>query len=312
MVQPLVSIIIPTFDSAEYILESINSVIEQTYQNWELIIIDDGSTDNTLSLLYLNYGKHKAIKILYHENHENLGVSKSRKLGIKEASGEYIAFLDSDDFYFPNKIETQIQIFKKHPEVVLIHSRVVFKNENNNNETYKNEFILKNESFKYEFTRFNFLEHNPICNSSVIVKKETIENIENYFPQVYQYEDWITWILIANKGLFYYMNEATCTYRFHNKASTNSLIKNSLKAKYAKIEFLLILFSRVKSKKIKDKIHYNLNKEIKELYSIYTQHHKNSDKLILNLFESKIIILIKKKIDYLTRFLTKKLFNKKN
>ncbi len=115
MLDGLVSIIMPSWNTAKYIEESIQSVLLQTYQNWELIIVDDCSTDNTDEIvkLYLN---DKRVK--YFRNTYNCGAALTRNRALREAHGEWIAFLDSDDLWMPEKLEKQIQFMKKHEYVL--------------------------------------------------------------------------------------------------------------------------------------------------------------------------------------------------
>ena len=105
---PLVSIILPTYNREHVISRSIDSVISQTYSNFELIIVDDGSTDNTSDILKKYEGKVEYIK------QKNSGVSSARNTGIKLAKGEYIAFIDSDDQWLPTKLQRQIEYFMSH------------------------------------------------------------------------------------------------------------------------------------------------------------------------------------------------------
>ena len=107
----LVSIIIPYYQCKDYISKSINSVINQTYKNWELIIIDDENSKSSESLLNKIKTKHDNIKIF--PTKANVGVGLARNLGIKKSKGAYIAFLDSDDYWQRTKIEKQINFLKK-------------------------------------------------------------------------------------------------------------------------------------------------------------------------------------------------------
>ena len=109
--QDLVSIIMPSYNTANYIGESINCVISQTYKNWELIIVDDCSIDNTDEIVkkFLN---DKRIKYL--KNNQNSGAAISRNKALREAKGRWIAFLDSDDLWVPEKLEKQINFMEKN------------------------------------------------------------------------------------------------------------------------------------------------------------------------------------------------------
>jgi len=113
---PQVSVIIPAYNGANYIQQAIESVFTQNYGNWELIIVDDGSTDNTGQVVQ-QYG-HK-LRYFYQENQ---GVAAARNRGILEAKGELIAFLDQDDWFLPDKLAVQVASFQKHPSIGIVHS----------------------------------------------------------------------------------------------------------------------------------------------------------------------------------------------
>lgn len=119
--EPLVSCIIPFLNSEKFLDEAIDSVLNQTHENWEIILVDDGSKDGSTEVA-LNYAKENPNKIFYfeHKNHQNLGSGVSRNLGIKFSKGEYIAFLDADDIWLPNKLEKQIKILEENPEVGMV------------------------------------------------------------------------------------------------------------------------------------------------------------------------------------------------
>ena len=109
---PLVSIITPFYNTpVEFFQEAVQSVFAQTYKNWELILVDDGSTGQVTQLA-VDYASHNLDKVFYfeHENHENLGHSAARNLGIRNSKGKYIAFLDSDDVWMEYKLEQQVAI----------------------------------------------------------------------------------------------------------------------------------------------------------------------------------------------------------
>ena len=115
-VVPRVSVIIATYNNAHYILEAIASIFNQTYTSYEIIVIDDGSTDNTRQVLEPYLDK---IRYLYQENK---GVSHARNLGLEMARGEFISFLDADDFFLPDKLAKQVAVFDAHPSLGIVHS----------------------------------------------------------------------------------------------------------------------------------------------------------------------------------------------
>jgi glycosyltransferase involved in cell wall biosynthesis len=118
---PLVSIVIPFLNAEQFLVETIQSVISQHYTNWEVLLVDDGSTDNSTAIAK-QYASDYAGKILFlqHENHSNKGAAASRNLGVSQASGELLAFLDSDDIWLPNKIEEQVAFMNKNPQVSVL------------------------------------------------------------------------------------------------------------------------------------------------------------------------------------------------
>ena len=115
---PRVSVIIPTYNRAGYLCESIESVLTQTYTDYEIIVVDDGSTDDTEEVLQLWI----ADGTIHYVWQENRGESAARNHGIELAIGEYIAFLDSDDLFMPTKLEEQVAYLDNHPEVGMAHS----------------------------------------------------------------------------------------------------------------------------------------------------------------------------------------------
>jgi glycosyltransferase involved in cell wall biosynthesis len=122
--ESLVSAIIIFLNGEKFLQEAINSVIDQTYTNWELLLVDDGSTDGS-SEIALSYAKTWGGKIKYleHENHQNKGMSATRNVGIKYAKGEYIGFLDADDVWLPNKLAEQVAVFNQYPQCAMVYGR---------------------------------------------------------------------------------------------------------------------------------------------------------------------------------------------
>lgn len=119
---PLVSIITPYLNSEKFMEETVESVIAQTYENWELLLVDDGSSDGSPAIA-LQYAKRYPGKVRYleHGQRRNLGQSASRNLGIRHARGSYVAFLDADDVYLPQKLERQVAILEAHPEAGMVY-----------------------------------------------------------------------------------------------------------------------------------------------------------------------------------------------
>lgn len=118
----LVSIITASYNYEDYIKDTIESVINQTYENWELIIVDDGSTDNSVEVIKSYCEQDNRIKLYQHENGLNRGLPETLKLGISKANGEWISFLESDDKYMPEYLEEKIKVIENNPETEFIYS----------------------------------------------------------------------------------------------------------------------------------------------------------------------------------------------
>jgi glycosyltransferase involved in cell wall biosynthesis len=118
---PLVSVIIPFLNEERFLKDAVESVLQQDYANWELLLVDDGSTDESTNIAK-EYSSRIPEKIFFceHEGHKNKGLSASRNLGIEKAKGELIAPLDADDVWLPGKLSDQIAIFQRHPEVAMV------------------------------------------------------------------------------------------------------------------------------------------------------------------------------------------------
>jgi glycosyltransferase involved in cell wall biosynthesis len=116
----LVSVIIPTFNRGWILKEAVDSVLAQDYKGFELIVVDDGSTDNTSEIL-ASYGND--IRVLFQENK---GVSASRNRGIAETSGQFIAFLDSDDLWLPQKLSTQVEFYNQMPDALICQTEEIW------------------------------------------------------------------------------------------------------------------------------------------------------------------------------------------
>lgn len=126
---PLVSVVIPVFNSEKFIAETVESVLKQTYQHWELILVDDGSSDGSKTIA-LQYAKRFPEKIIYaeHEGNVNKGVSATRNLGISKAKGRYVSFLDSDDLWTTDKLEEQVAFLEKNEEIEVLSEATLYWN----------------------------------------------------------------------------------------------------------------------------------------------------------------------------------------
>jgi len=201
----LVSIIIPTFNRAHTLQRAIDSVLEQTYTNWELIIIDNHSTDKTDALIESCQNS----KINYLKIYNNGIIAKSRNLGIKKSKGEMIAFLDSDDWWTKDKLKISLMEMKKHGADLIYHK--LFKAFKDNQAIYWSMKVRKLKGNIFEDLLTN---GNCIPNSTVVVKKWALEKIgylcEN--PETRTWEDYDAWLQVAKYTNKFHRIENTLGY----------------------------------------------------------------------------------------------------
>lgn len=125
--RPVVSVVMIFLNAEQFIREAIESVLAQTYEGWELLLVDDGSVDSSTTIALEFASRHpEKIHYLDHPNHQNYGMSASRNLGTRHAAGEYIAFLDADDIWLPGKLAHQVEIITSHPEVGMVYGNTLY------------------------------------------------------------------------------------------------------------------------------------------------------------------------------------------
>lgn len=214
MEKNLVSIITPMYNAEKWIEKTILSVQGQSYQNWEMIIIDDCSSDNS-AIIVKNMAKLDN-RIKYHKNVENSGVAVTRNRGIGYSIGQYIAFLDSDDLWYPEKLEKQIEKMQRE-KVAFCYTACCVIDENDK-KTGKVRYVPASIDYK------ELLKGNEIPCLTVVLDREQISDIE--MPQIH-HEDYVTWLNILRSGITAHgMNEVLAAYR----VNTHSLSGNKFKA----------------------------------------------------------------------------------
>ena len=195
MVPGLVSVIMPSFNTGRFIAESIESVLAQTYTNWELLIVDDASTDNTDEvvqsvILSVAQAKSKdlAERIHYFKNDRNRGAAYSRNLALREANGEWIAFLDSDDLWLPEKLEKQLK------------------------------FMIDND---YKFSGTGRIEIDENSNP-----------LETYTRSPHHVGNYAIWLKVIKKCDFYAFDDILSMYRVRTKSISHDSLKKLVKSHY--------------------------------------------------------------------------------
>lgn len=247
MNNPLVSIIIPFLNPGLWLAEAIDSVLQQTYTNFEIILIDDGSVEEDTAIA-INFCNRFKGEIFYymHENHANKGLTASRNLGLSKAHGEFIAFLDADDCWMPAKLTEQLYLFEKMPEVQMICEASLFWfNWNDAEKENINVFIGAPQGIytppQLIKLLYPFGKGQPPCPSGIIIKREAIERsggFEESFSGVYQlYEDQAFLFKIYSREKIYISAQVNNFYRKRensmSSASGNAEIYNTVRKFYA-------------------------------------------------------------------------------
>lgn len=221
----LVSVIVPVYNAEHTVRETINSVISQTYLNWELIIINDGSIDNSANVI----SSFTDIRIKYLAQ-DNRGVAHARNTGIRIARGEYIAFLDSDDLWESSKLEKCVN-YLNIGEFDFVYSKVKMFNDDISN-AYSYEYV---EPIKESNEYYRLLIFDYIPTLSVVLKKSVLDKIGNFDINLNGTEDWDLWIRIVEKYQIKFISDELAFYR----VSENGLSKNRnlhLKEEYKVIQ----------------------------------------------------------------------------
>jgi glycosyltransferase involved in cell wall biosynthesis len=213
---PFFSIIIPTYNRAHLIGKAIESVLVQTFTGWELIVVDDGSTDNTREVV-ASY-KDPRIHYVYQQNAER---SAARNKGISHARGQYICFLDSDDYYLPERLELLSEAINQHHQpVALFYTDISFDDGNNIRK-------VKYEIHGNKINTFDFLAQVTIGVPQVCVHRKIL-SLELFNPQFRIGEDFELWLRIAdNFPLIYLENNFTMIACEHEDRSVNIKKHNS-------------------------------------------------------------------------------------
>lgn len=215
--QPLISVITPIFNGERYILETIQSVLNQSYKNWEMIIVDNCSTDN--SRIIVNQISDDRIKLIELEYNSG-GPARPRNIGLDNAKGEYIAFLDADDVWLPEKLEKQIKFIQKD-DVDIVHT---LANKIDENSTYRG--VLNGQraynKLKYFFNEKNILYYTNFININSVLMKTNKEIKFSEDKNLVALEDWNYWIDNLHSGLTVkLLEERLLNYRVHPASASS-------------------------------------------------------------------------------------------
>lgn len=221
MLEPLISIIMPNFNGSKTIEKSILSVINQTYRNFELIIVDDASVDNSNEIINYYCNKDRRIKSILLK--KNNGVCNARKIAIENSNGNFIAFLDSDDYWQKDKLKNQIS-FMLANDVKFCFSDYEVVDE-------KNNILYEVKSQKYSYNYFELLKGNEIGCLTVIVSNEFKEILIKVLSLTPHHEDYLMWLYILKNNkidAIKYDGKIMASYRISKKSLSGNKLKASI------------------------------------------------------------------------------------
>jgi glycosyltransferase involved in cell wall biosynthesis len=213
-----VSVIIPTYNGGKFLLDAVNSALQQTYAPLEIIVVDDGSQENILQVLSPVSKRIKYIR------QENAGPAAARNTGIRAAKGEFIAFLDDDDLWHPMKTEAQMCLMSQDPDCGLVYSYPVLIDENGS--------IISNRgplTFPSGYVYYDFVHHNRIGTPSATLLKASVLNTVGMFDEARECiscEDYDLWLRIAKSHKVVYCDVAITYYRQSSSGISKNIDKH--------------------------------------------------------------------------------------
>ena len=216
--KPLISVVVPAHNAQKYIGSAIESVLSQTFKKFELIVINDASTDNTLGIIKSFSKKDPRVKII--NNDTRLNIADSLNKGINIAQSNIIARMDSDDISLPNRLELQYKLINSSKNIAVVGSDIVIINSVGNEiglrKYPESSGELKNCLFKY----------SPFAHPVVMFRKDVFEEVGGYNPKYSPTEDLDLWFRLGRKHQFKSIRQTLLKYRVHERSSSHSMIKD--------------------------------------------------------------------------------------
>lgn len=251
----LVSVIIPAFNQERFIREAIESVLAQSINDFEILVIDDGSRDGTKDIALAFRDK---VRYLYQSNK---GAAAARNAGLDLAKGRFIAFLDADDIWLPGKLEYQLDVMDSRPDVGLVYGAIVIMHENSR----RGERVIRSP---HQLSLKELLLENPVCTPTVMVRRDCFETAGIFDESLIRAQDWDMWFRLRIQGCqFHYIDEVLARVRIHDSNSTRDTEagKKSLFLLLEKVRnnpaLPAELRNRAFGRKFESMVYYELGKE---------------------------------------------------
>ncbi len=258
-----ISIVLPVYNGSEYIADSINSILTQTYKNWELIIVDDCSTDKTPEII--KHYKESDPRITICRNEKNLGLPNTLNVGFSLASGDYYTWTSDDNLYLPYALEKMIDVLEKEPEVLMVYT----------------DFSVIDSSGKVFYVKKTFepkyIVAQNVCGACFLYRSETAKQIGTYDPESFLAEDYDYWIRIYRQGNIRHLSENLYLYRMHPKSLTSTKQELVKEQTYKVMErHFLFLYEAAR----KNNMIYNF---FDGLMDVSTSNYKNTYKALTSM-----------------------------
>lgn len=258
-----VSVILTNYNGMPFLKKSVNSILSQTYKNFEFIIVDDCSTDNSYSYLKSLNSNH--LKLIF--NKTNIGQTLSLNKAIKLSTGSFIARMDADDISKKERLEEQISFLRQNPNVDILGSQALIIDK------FDKKIGQIDLPLKHSAIWAYSLMHNPFIHPTVMIKKKILEKFDNVYNDKFINQDYDLWsrLLINNKSAN--VDKRLLSYRIHESNMTKNFMKENI------ISNVLIIEKRLK----KEKIHFKIEKdEIFKIQEYFLNSRKNADKKGVN------------------------------
>lgn len=246
--RPLVSVVVIFLNEARFLAEAIDSVFAQTCDSWELLLVDDGSTDGS-STIARSYAERQPANVRYleHKGHENRGMSASRNLGLSHATGRYVSYLDGDDVWLPGKLERQLALLATHPDAVMVFGPILCWYSWNPDDTrHDHLYGLEDDGVRLSANQLiepprlltYFLRHEALIPSGVMVERTTLERVGGH-EEAFRgsFEDAVAHVKICLTSTAYVSDECWYRYRIHPQSCERAMTR-SRHAREAQLTYL--------------------------------------------------------------------------
>ena len=221
-IAPFFTVVIPVYNHGKYLPAAVDTVLEQTFTDWEIVLVNDGSTDNTKDVIEEYIKKDSRIRGFHKENG---GVSSALNEGIKHANGKWICWLSSDDFFEPDKLQIHFDEIQNHPEKKFHISKWSYFYEESQT---KQVAELWEPIPSDEFRVLHLFNANYIHGNSIAIERSVLENVGSFDEKLLQGQDFDLWLRILLKYPLHYIPKRTCTTRLHNERTTNTFTEGGV------------------------------------------------------------------------------------